>query len=124
MFCCAVSKKAITHQQAVLLKPSGVVLLEDSYEKVVKKGKVRAEAARGIPAEESGWSLRSPGLVPELAHEVCPVTAKKLHDGDVIKLHMGGTSFAAHNEVEVPERCAQGSASTQGTPPRTCYPGG
>lgn len=71
MFCCAVSKKAITHQQAVLLKPSGVVLLEDAYEKVVKKGKV------------------------------CPVTSKKLHDGDVIKLQMGGTGFASHNEVEV-----------------------
>merc|ERR1712000_264326 len=37
VFCCAVSKHPITHQQAVLIKPTGVVVLESVLKDCVLK---------------------------------------------------------------------------------------
>eukprot|EP01138_Halocafeteria_seosinensis_P013334 gb/GECG01013620.1/.p1 GENE.gb/GECG01013620.1/~~gb/GECG01013620.1/.p1 ORF type:complete len:108 (+),score=11.19 gb/GECG01013620.1/:1-324(+) len=68
-YCCAVSKKEITNQKVVLLKPSGQVVLESVAKKTV---------------------------YPEMR---CPVTGKKLRDKDILPLVPGGTSFASHNEV-------------------------
>ena len=72
MYCCGLSKKRITHQQAVLLKPSGVVILESVFKTAVE---------------------------PTLT---CPVSGKKLSSrgDDVIRLQTGGTSFSAHSKVE------------------------
>lgn len=71
MYCCAVSKTPIIHQQALLIKSTGVVILESVYNDIVSKD------------------------------NVCPVTGKKLKGKeDMIKLQMGGTGFSAHNEVE------------------------
>lgn len=100
VFCCAVSKHSITHQQAVVLKPSGVVVLESVLQDCVYKDMV------------------------------CPVTGKKLKKGkdDVMKLKMGGTGFAAHNEVEAKSfsfiRSYSGDARTQqGHLPRAGFVG-
>eukprot|EP00440_Ansanella_granifera_P018221 gb/GFBE01019787.1/.p1 GENE.gb/GFBE01019787.1/~~gb/GFBE01019787.1/.p1 ORF type:complete len:321 (+),score=91.26 gb/GFBE01019787.1/:1-963(+) len=71
MFCCAVSKNPIIHQQALLLKPSGVVVLESVYKDIVSK---------------------------EMA---CPVTGKKLKGKeDILKLVTGGSGFSAHNDTQ------------------------
>jgi len=71
VFCCAVSKRPITHQQAVLLKPSGQVVLE---------------------------SVLKDCVYPSMS---CPVTGSKLGGKeDILKLQMGGTGFSAHNDVE------------------------
>merc|ERR1719161_2680298 len=71
VYCCAISKHPITHQQAVLLKPSGQVVLESTLKDCVYKDMK------------------------------CPITGKALKGKeDVLKLQMGGTGFAAHNEVE------------------------
>lgn len=71
VYCCAVSKHPITHHQAVLIKPSGVVVLESVVKDCVLK------------------DLR------------CPVTGKKLQgEQDILKLQAGGTGFSAHNDVE------------------------
>merc|ERR1712098_643760 len=70
MYCCSVTAKPITHQVAYLLKPSGHVVLEDTYKRVVK---------------------------PE---NRCPISGKKLGPKDVLKLKSGGTGFCSHNEVE------------------------
>jgi len=100
VFCCAVSKNSITHQQAVVIKPSGVVVLESILADCVYKDMI------------------------------CPISGKKLKKGkdDVAKLHMGGTGFAAHNEVEAKSfsfiRSTQGDARTQqGHLPRAGYVG-
>ncbi|KAF4753183.1 hypothetical protein FOZ62_017861 [Perkinsus olseni] len=74
MYCCAVSKKPITHQRCVLLRPSGVVIIEKVFDELVKN----TEDPR------------------------CPVTGKKLDlKKDVIRLQPGGTGFCSHNKVEV-----------------------
>jgi len=99
VFCCAVSKHAITHQQAVLLKPSGIVVLESVLKDCVLKDMV------------------------------CPVTGEKLKSkGDILKLQQGGTGFAAHNEVQAKSwstiRSTTGDARTQqGHLPRAGYVG-
>merc|ERR1712187_531548 len=68
VFCCALSKKPITHQQAVLIKPSGHVVLESTLKEMVMK------------------EMR------------CPISGKKLKGKeDILKLQMGGTGFQAHN---------------------------
>eukprot|EP00930_Biecheleria_cincta_P087365 TRINITY_DN76607_c0_g1_i1.p1 TRINITY_DN76607_c0_g1~~TRINITY_DN76607_c0_g1_i1.p1 ORF type:complete len:340 (+),score=70.75 TRINITY_DN76607_c0_g1_i1:58-1020(+) len=70
MYCCAVSKDPIIYQQALFLKPSGVVITEKVYNDIVKKDMI------------------------------CPVSGKKLKgDEDIIKLQTGGTGFSAHNET-------------------------
>jgi len=71
VFCCAVSKHPITHQQAVVLKPSGVVVLESVLKDCVLKDMQ------------------------------CPVTGKKLKGKeDILKLQMGNSGFSAHNDIE------------------------
>lgn len=71
VFCCAVSKHPITHQKAVLIKPSGIVVMESVLKDMVYKDMV------------------------------CPITGKKLTKGkaDVLALQAGGTGFAAHNDT-------------------------
>ncbi|KAF4685424.1 hypothetical protein FOZ60_006544 [Perkinsus olseni] len=72
MYCCAVSKKPITHQRCVLLRPSGVVIIEKVFDELVKN----AEDPR------------------------CPVTGKKLDlKKDIIRLQPGGTGFCSHNKA-------------------------
>jgi len=100
VFCCAVSKHPITHQQAVVLKPTGVVVLESILEDCVYKDML------------------------------CPISGTKLKKGkdDVLKLQMGGTGFAAHNEVEAKSfsfiRSYSGDARTQqGHLPRAGFAG-
>jgi len=100
VFCCAVSKHSITHQQAVVIKPSGIVVLESVLEDCVYKDMI------------------------------CPVTGQKLKKGkdDVVKLQMGGTGFAAHNETEAKSfsfiRSYSGDARTQsGHLPKAGYCG-
>lgn len=71
VFCCALSKHPITHQKAVLIKPSGVVVLESVLKDMVYKDMV------------------------------CPITGKKLKGKeDILSLQAGGTGFRAHNETE------------------------
>jgi len=99
VFCCAVSKHPITHQQAVVLKPSGVVVLESVLKDIVFK------------------EMR------------CPITGKKLNGKeDILKLQMGGTGFSAHNDIEASSfstiRSFGGDARTQqGHLPKAGYVG-
>ncbi|TYZ63987.1 hypothetical protein PybrP1_005657 [[Pythium] brassicae (nom. inval.)] len=67
---CAVTKKEITHHQAVLLRPSGLVLLESCVKDMV------------------------------LPTMTCPVSGLKLRKKDIVKLQAGGSGFSAHSEVE------------------------
>ena len=67
---CALTKKEITHQPAVLLRPSGHVILESCLKDMV---------------------------LPTMR---CPLTNAKLKKKDIILLQMGGTGFSAHNKVE------------------------
>lgn len=67
---CAVTKKEISHHQAVLLRPSGQVILESCVKDMV------------------------------LPTMTCPVTGLKLRKKDIIKLQAGGTGFSAHSTVE------------------------
>eukprot|EP00429_Kryptoperidinium_foliaceum_P017660 CAMPEP_0176044794 /NCGR_PEP_ID=MMETSP0120_2-20121206/22233_1 /TAXON_ID=160619 /ORGANISM="Kryptoperidinium foliaceum, Strain CCMP 1326" /LENGTH=317 /DNA_ID=CAMNT_0017378199 /DNA_START=53 /DNA_END=1006 /DNA_ORIENTATION=+ len=88
VYCCAVSKHPITHHQAVVIKPSGVVVLESVLADCVLK------------------DMR------------CPISNKKLKGPeDILKLQQGGTGFAAHNEVEAKSfsmiRSWSGDARTQ-----------
>ena len=71
MYACAVSKKPIVHQQAIALKPSGIVISKDTYEKVVKDAMA------------------------------CPVTGKKLVEKDIIRLQKGGSGFCSHSKTQV-----------------------
>lgn len=68
-FICAVTRKPITHQKAVLLRPSGEVILESCLKTVV---------------------------LPTMR---CPITNKRLKKHDIVHLTAGGTSFSAHNKV-------------------------
>lgn len=99
VFCCAVSKNPIVFQQAVLLKPSGVVILESVWKDIVSK------------------------------EMKCPVTGKKLKgEEDLLKLTTGGSGFSAHNDVEAKSfsmiRSATGDNRTQqGHLPRAGFAG-
>lgn len=99
VYCCAISKHPITHHQAVVIKPSGVVVLQSVLEDCVFK------------------DMR------------CPITNVKLKSrDDVLKLQQGGTGFAAHNEVQAKSfsliRSFTGDArSQQGHLPRAGYCG-
>jgi nitric oxide synthase-interacting protein len=67
---CTVTKKEITHQQTVLIRPSGQILLESCLQDMV------------------------------LPTMTCPITGLKLRKKDIIKLQAGGTGFSAHSAVE------------------------
>uniref|UniRef100_K3WDI8 Nitric oxide synthase-interacting protein zinc-finger domain-containing protein n=1 Tax=Globisporangium ultimum (strain ATCC 200006 / CBS 805.95 / DAOM BR144) TaxID=431595 RepID=K3WDI8_GLOUD len=67
---CAITKKEITHHQAVLLRPSGLVILESCVKDMV------------------------------LPTMMCPITGLKLRKKDIVKLQAGGTGFSAHSTVE------------------------
>uniref|UniRef100_M4BTJ0 Nitric oxide synthase-interacting protein zinc-finger domain-containing protein n=1 Tax=Hyaloperonospora arabidopsidis (strain Emoy2) TaxID=559515 RepID=M4BTJ0_HYAAE len=67
---CAVTKTEIVHHQAVLLRPSGQVILESCLKQMVK---------------------------PTMT---CPVTGLKLRKKDIVHLQAGGTGFSAHSTVE------------------------
>ncbi|KAJ0391644.1 hypothetical protein P43SY_000336 [Pythium insidiosum] len=67
---CAVTKKAITHQPAVLLRPSGHVVLESCVKDMIQ---------------------------PTMT---CPISGLKLRKKDIVRLQAGGTGFSAHSNVE------------------------
>ncbi|KAG7387762.1 hypothetical protein PHYBOEH_008145 [Phytophthora boehmeriae] len=67
---CAVTKKEISHHRAVLLRPSGQVVLESCLKDMV------------------------------LPTMTCPVTGLKLRKKDIVHLQAGGTGFSAHSTVE------------------------
>lgn len=76
VFCCAISKHPITHQKAVLIKPSGVVVMQSVLKDMVLKDMV------------------------------CPISGKKLKGKeDILELQAGGTGFRAHNETEAKSFC-------------------
>lgn len=77
VFCCAVTKHPITHQKAVLLIPSGQVVLDSVLKDCVLKDMK------------------------------CPITGKALENKDILKLQTGGTGFSAHNKVEAKNSCPQ-----------------
>mmetsp|Transcript_2148 Transcript_2148/g.2577 ORF Transcript_2148/g.2577 Transcript_2148/m.2577 type:complete len:293 (-) Transcript_2148:4211-5089(-) len=66
---CAVSNKAITTQSVIVIKKTGIVILKDVYDKIVK-----------------------PSMV-------CPITGKKIKEKDVVNLNKCATGFAASGEV-------------------------
>lgn len=70
---CAVSDKAITTQPVILIKKTGVVILKDVYESVVRGKK--------------GKSM------------LCPTTGKKFKEKDVLELQKGKSGFAASGDV-------------------------
>ncbi|CAI5719005.1 hypothetical protein KXD40_006745 [Peronospora effusa] len=67
---CAVTKKEISHHHAVLLRPSGQVILATCLKDMV------------------------------LPTMTCPVTGLKLRKKDIVHLQAGGTGFSAHSTVE------------------------
>jgi len=67
---CAVSKKAITHQMAVLIRPSGQIVLESCLKEMV------------------------------LPTMTCPVSGLKIRKKDIVHMQAGGTGFSAHSQVE------------------------
>lgn len=67
---CAVTKKEISHRRAVLLRPSGQVILDTCVKDMV------------------------------LPTMTCPVTGLKLRKKDIVHLQAGGTGFSAHSTVE------------------------
>eukprot|EP00746_Dinoflagellata_sp_MGD_P073657 gnl/MRDRNA2_/MRDRNA2_29858_c0_seq1.p1 gnl/MRDRNA2_/MRDRNA2_29858_c0~~gnl/MRDRNA2_/MRDRNA2_29858_c0_seq1.p1 ORF type:complete len:324 (-),score=77.19 gnl/MRDRNA2_/MRDRNA2_29858_c0_seq1:147-1118(-) len=71
VFGCALSKRAIVHQKAVLLKPSGIVIEETMVKDCVLKDMK------------------------------CPLTGKEIKKSDIIKLVPGKSGYQAHNETEV-----------------------
>mmetsp|Transcript_5498 Transcript_5498/g.8211 ORF Transcript_5498/g.8211 Transcript_5498/m.8211 type:complete len:111 (+) Transcript_5498:58-390(+) len=68
---CAVSNKAITTQPVVAIKKTGVVVLKDVFNKIVKSNK---------------------GMV-------CPITGKKFKEKDILELKKGSSGFAASGDV-------------------------
>ena len=70
---CAVSNKAITTQPVVVIKKTGVVILKQVYNSVVKT--------------KDGKKM------------VCPVTGKKFKEKDLLELKKGKSGFAASGEV-------------------------
>lgn len=69
---CAVSHKAITTQPVVLIKKTGVVLLKEVYEKIVK---------------------------PNEGGMICPITGKRIKDKDVMELKKGSSGYSASGMV-------------------------
>ncbi|EGZ19754.1 hypothetical protein PHYSODRAFT_345333 [Phytophthora sojae] len=67
---CAVTKKEVSHRRAVLLRPSGQVVLESCLKDMV------------------------------LPSMTCPVTGLKLRKKDIVHLQAGGTGYSAHSTVE------------------------
>ncbi|KAF1773585.1 Nitric oxide synthase-interacting protein, zinc-finger [Phytophthora cactorum] len=67
---CAVTKKEISHHRAVLLRPSGQVILESCLKDMV------------------------------LPTMTCSITGLKLRKKDIVHLQAGGTGFSAHSTVE------------------------
>lgn len=70
---CAVSNKEITTQPVIAIKKTGVVILKDVYDQVVK-----TKNGKGM---------------------VCPVKGKKFKEKDVIVLSKGKSGFAASGDV-------------------------
>jgi len=70
-YLCSLSKKQIGSQPCVLLKPSGVVILESVFEELVKP------------------TMRD------------PISSERLKKKDVLRLKRAGSSFAASGSVEV-----------------------
>lgn len=66
---CAVSNKVITTQPTILIRKTGVVMLEDVFNKVVKSSMV------------------------------CPITGKKFKEKDVLRLNKCASGFAASGNV-------------------------
>lgn len=100
VFCCAISKHPIAHQQAVLIKPSGIVVLESVLKDCVFK------------------------------EMKCPITGNEIKDKkkDILKLQMGGTGFSAHNDTQAKhfnmmKSFGMDSASLQGHLPKAGYVG-
>eukprot|EP00392_Amoebophrya_sp_AT5.2_P010135 g10188.t1 len=123
MYCCAVTKKPITHQKCLLLRPSGVVLLDEAAVALGMEipererldgdgggeaGNVKLSgntaAAISISASSSSSakskSAAGAGGKKAAAAMVCPVTNAKLEKADVIALMPGNTGFSAHNDIE------------------------
>jgi nitric oxide synthase-interacting protein len=73
---CAVSNKIISTQSAIVIKKTGVVMLEDVYNKVIKSSK-----------NDDGKTMN------------CPITGKKFKEKDVLKLHKCSSGFAASGNV-------------------------
>lgn len=71
---CAVSKKTITTQKVVAIKKTGVVMLKDVYETVVK--------------------------TPNGKGMICPITGKPFKEKDLLELVKGKSGFAASGKVE------------------------
>jgi nitric oxide synthase-interacting protein len=83
-YVCSVSKRPITHQKAVLLKPSGLVVLETVYEEIIK------------PTGR------------------CPITGMAVKPEDVLPLHRSGTTFALSGNTEVKRDVAVKSRAFEG----------
>lgn len=66
---CAVTRSEVTHQPTVLLRPSGIIVLEECLKDMV------------------------------LPTMTCPITNMKLRKKDLVYLQMAGTGFSAHNTV-------------------------
>lgn len=71
---CAVSKKTITSQKVVAIKKTGVVMLKDVYDTIVK-------------------TANGKGMV-------CPMTGKSFKEKDLLELVKGKSGFAASGKVE------------------------
>ena len=101
---CAVTRKPITHQKAVLLKP--YVLLAHVYYVLVsnvvfvllKRWHAVVECVLSRSGEVILESCLGDIVYPTMQ---CPITGKKLRKKDIIRLTPGGTAFSAHNKVEV-----------------------
>ena len=70
---CPVSKKKITNQRAVLIKPTGYVILRSVFERLREKSEEKTT--------------------------VCPVTGETLNEDDVMDLVRAGSSFASTGNV-------------------------
>merc|ERR1740130_781710 len=85
VFCCAISKHPITHQKAVLIKPSGVVVMESVLKDMVLKDMVCPITSTKLKGKSTGKEIWQ--------HE------------DILQLQAGGTGFRAHNETEAKSYC-------------------
>ena len=83
---CAVSNKAITTQRVVVILKTGVVMLKDVYDSVVKGKKTNNKETQGSTQSKP-------------AKLICPVTGKKFKEKDVLELQKGKSGFAASGSV-------------------------
>jgi len=74
---CAVSAKAITTQPVIAIKKTGVVMLKEVYDTIVK----------GSGNGGNGTKM------------TCPISGTKIKEKDVIELKKGASGFAASGEV-------------------------